>query len=192
MHEFDDSQPLPYLKKEPLDEGGSAKVYKVQIHASHDLLHSPGAKVGHESVTSTLGEILVADILKSTSTSEHKYYALKAYESRGGKRWHDVETNAFKKLGRTGLEDAHVVGYHCSYKHGGRYYALLEFADANTLEYFMENQQPPVLNTEIVAFWNSVTHVMKAIIQIHDLDSDDGDDDEPFRFTAYGDVQWLL
>jgi hypothetical protein len=42
---FDDSQPLPYLSKELLDEGGSAKVYKVQIHASHDMLQISSAGV---------------------------------------------------------------------------------------------------------------------------------------------------
>lgn len=189
MHEFNGSRPLPFLKKELLDEGGSAKVYKVQIHASHDLLHGPGAKVCHEYVMSTRGGVQVADTLESTSTTEHKIYALKAYESRDGKRYHDVETNAFKKLGHTGLESSHVVGYYCSYKHGERYYALLEYADKDTLEHFIQHQQRPILKAEIVAFWNSVLHVMEAIVKIHDLDPDDGDDSEPFRFTAYDDMR---
>ena len=44
-HEFDDSRPLPFLSKEPINEGGSAKVYKVQIHGSHDKLQSSSAEV---------------------------------------------------------------------------------------------------------------------------------------------------
>jgi hypothetical protein len=46
---FDDGQPMPYLSKELLDEVGSAKVYKVQIHASHDMLQSSSASVSLES-----------------------------------------------------------------------------------------------------------------------------------------------
>ena len=52
--EFDDSQPLPYLSKELLDEGGSAKVYKVQIHASHDLLQNSANNVSLGSAMSNL------------------------------------------------------------------------------------------------------------------------------------------
>jgi hypothetical protein len=44
-HEFDDSRPLPFLSKELIDEGGSAKVYKVEIHVSHDMLQSPSTEV---------------------------------------------------------------------------------------------------------------------------------------------------
>jgi hypothetical protein len=52
--EFDDSQPMPYLSKELLDEGGSAKVYKVQIHASHDLLQGSVDNVSLGSAISNL------------------------------------------------------------------------------------------------------------------------------------------
>lgn len=55
--EFDDSRPLPFLSKEPIGEGGSAKVYKVQIHASHDELQSSAASVSLGSAMSTLGGI---------------------------------------------------------------------------------------------------------------------------------------
>lgn len=78
-----------------------------------------------------------------------------------------------------------MVGYHCSYQHRGQYYALLEYADMNTLETFMEQQSPPSMDADIVAFWRSILHVIEAIAQIHDLDPDDGDDTDPFRFTAY-------
>lgn len=78
-----------------------------------------------------------------------------------------------------------MVGYHCSYQHKGRYYALLEYADMNTLEDFMKNEHPPSMDAEIVAFWRSILYVIEAIAQIHDLAPDDGDDNDPFRFTAY-------
>jgi hypothetical protein len=129
---------------------------------------------------------LNADVLKSTSANEHKYYALKAYDKRGGKRWYDIETDTFKKLRHTGLESTHTIGYHCSYQHRERYHMLLEYADMNTLEDFMKNEHPPSMDAEIVAFWKSILHVIEAIAQIHDLDPDDGNDDDPFKFTAYG------
>lgn len=52
--EFDDSRPMPYLSKELLDEGGSAKVYKVQIHAAHDMLQTSTVNVSLEYMTPTL------------------------------------------------------------------------------------------------------------------------------------------
>ena len=129
--------------------------------------------------------LCVADIIKPPTSSEHKFYALKAYENRDGKRWYDVETDAFRKLRRTGLENTHMVGYHCSYTHRGRHYVLLEYADMDTLEDFMEKQPPPSMDAESVAFWKSILHVIDAIAQIHDLEPDDGDENDPFRFTAY-------
>ena len=132
-----------------------------------------------------MAENRVADIPQSPSTKEHRYYALKAYDKRGGKRWYDIETDAFKKLRYTGLESTHMVGYHCSYTHKGRHYALLEYADMKTLEDFMKHQRPPSTDDEIVAFWRSILHVVEAIAKIHDLDPDDGDENDPFRFIAY-------
>lgn len=55
-HEFDDSRPLPFRSKELIGEGGSAKVYKVEIHGSHDMLQSPGTEVRSLGyVSSTFG-----------------------------------------------------------------------------------------------------------------------------------------
>jgi hypothetical protein len=138
-----------------------------------------------------LAEHRVADILQASSTNGHKFYALKAYDKHSGKRWYDIETDAFKKLRDTGLESTHMVGYHCSFTHRGRHYALLEYADMKTLEDFMEHQRPPSMDDEILAFWRSILHVVEAIAKIHDLDPNDGDEDDPFRFIAYDHIHGL-
>lgn len=117
----------------------------------------------------------------------HKYYALKAYEGVGGERWHGIETATFKKLHRTGLDDAHMIGYYCSYEHRGVCYALLEYADMDTLEHFMMRQSsgPPSTNAEILSFWENLLHVIQAIGEIHELDTDDEYSMEPIKFTGY-------
>jgi serine/threonine protein kinase len=84
-----------------------------------------------------------------------------------------------------------MVGYHCSYTHRGQHYLLLEYADMDTLEDFMKNQRPPSMDAEIVAFWKSILHVIEAIAKIHDLDPDDGDENDPFRFIAYDHMHGL-
>jgi len=102
----------------------------------------------------------------------HKFYALKAYEGEDGEKWHRIETATFRKLHRTGLHDAHMIGYHCSFEHRGVCYALLEYADLDTLEHFMMRQSngPPLTDTEILLFWENLLHVIQAIGEIHELD----------------------
>lgn len=44
-HKFEREERLPFLEKKLVGEGGSAKVYRVKIHAKHDDLHRPGSLV---------------------------------------------------------------------------------------------------------------------------------------------------
>jgi hypothetical protein len=37
-YEFDADEILPYLEKQPIGEGGGAKVYRVKVHANHDFM----------------------------------------------------------------------------------------------------------------------------------------------------------
>lgn len=68
-----------------------------------------------------------------------------------------------------------MIGYHCSFEHRGVCYALLEYADLDTLEHFMmrESRGPPSTDTEILAFWENLLHVVQAIGEIHELDPHD-------------------
>lgn len=113
----------------------------------------------------------------------HKFYALKAYGGEDGEKWHRIETAAFRKLRRTGLHDTHMIGYHCSFEHRGVCYALLEYADQNTLEDFMMHETPPSTDTEILAFWENLLHVVQAIGEIHELDPHDPYTPESVKFT---------
>lgn len=78
----------------------------------------------------------------------------------------------FNKLPNTGLEDVHIIGYHCSYMHKGVHHALLEYADRGTLEDTMMKERNPSTNEEIESFWNNLLQVMEAIDRIHELDPD--------------------
>jgi hypothetical protein len=53
-HEFEKDEPLPFLEKKLVGSGGSAKVYRVKLHAKHDLLSRPESPV---SFTDNVREI---------------------------------------------------------------------------------------------------------------------------------------
>lgn len=44
-HKFEWDERLPFLEKMFIDDGGSAKVYRVKLHAEHDQLHRPQSSV---------------------------------------------------------------------------------------------------------------------------------------------------
>lgn len=115
---------------------------------------------------------------QSTPSKEHIWYALKAYEGRDSKRYHDAETKAFKKLHRTGLRESHIVGYHCCYVHRGAYYAIFELADMGTLEEYMRINPPPSTDADVAAFWASFLPMIEAIVELHDMNECDDDEDD--------------
>jgi serine/threonine protein kinase len=121
---------------------------------------------------------------KSTAEKPHKYYALKAYREPGGKKSHDNEINAFRKLKRTGLDNTHMIGYYCSYVHKSLHYALFEYADVGSLEDFIKDRSPPQTNDEITTFWNGMLHVIDGIVLIHDPPSSSDSSSGSSDFTA--------
>lgn len=62
--EFEAEERLPFLEKEFIDDGGSAKVYRVKLHAEHDLIHRPQSSVASAS---TEGQIVLQLTLLSLS-----------------------------------------------------------------------------------------------------------------------------
>jgi serine/threonine protein kinase len=78
-----------------------------------------------------------------------------------------------------------MIGYHCSFEHRGVCYALLEYADLDTLEHFMmrESSGPPSTDTEILLFWENLLHVIQAIGEIHELDPRDPYATDSDKFT---------
>ena len=52
-HNFERDERLPFLEKKFIGEGGSAKVYRVKVHAKHDLLDRPETPVSVNDGTQT-------------------------------------------------------------------------------------------------------------------------------------------
>lgn len=50
-HEFEKDERLPFLEKKCVGAGGSAKVYRVKLHASHDYLGRPESQVSFITIT---------------------------------------------------------------------------------------------------------------------------------------------
>lgn len=171
-YKFEKEERLPFLKKVFLDDGGSARVFRVELHAEHDFLHESPSD---------------SDSDQPKSPKHHKIYALKAYHGEEGDFLHSIETATFGKLKRTGLDTAHIIGYHCSFEHRNVRYALLEYADKHTLEDFMMDKDsiPPLLDQEILSFWENVLLVVVGIRALHDFDSDGDGTLESGRFTGY-------
>jgi hypothetical protein len=179
-HIFEAEERLPFLERTFVGQGGSAKVYRVKIHTEHDSLREPPSQVRAQSPSAPIE----ADGHRPGSPEGHKLYALKVYDDIDGRRWHGIETAMFKKLHRTGLDDAHIIGYYCSYEHRGVCHALLEFADLGTLKHFMMRKEsaPPSTDEEILCFWEYILHVTGAIGEIHDIDPDN---EGPVKFIGY-------
>ena len=105
------------------------------------------------------------------TSRSHRYYALKAYDSKGGDHYHN-ERKAFEILGQTGLRETHIIGYHCSYSFKGLHHMLLEHADLGTLEEFMQQRPPPATGATVASFWKNLLRIIDPIVALHNLETD--------------------
>lgn len=106
------------------------------------------------------------------------------YREPGGRKSHDNEIKAFRKIRRTGLDETHMVGYYCSYVHKNVHHALLEYADYGTLEDFMKRQASPQTDNEIFAFWRGILSVIDAIVRLHGPRSNTNDGSESSDYVT--------
>ncbi|KAK6437372.1 hypothetical protein LTR95_006431 [Oleoguttula sp. CCFEE 5521] len=149
-HRLDCDSILPYIEKGKCGEGASSVVYRVKLHSRHDGLQaSEGAPHTHV---------------------EHRQYALKVYKGTNNRRAWDDEVQAFKALKRTGLEATGLIGHYGSYEYNDEHHLLLELADIGDLEKIAQEERPPSVDSEIVAFWENVLAIVKGMVKIHDIE----------------------
>lgn len=173
-------QRMPFLEKTLVGRGGSAHVFRIKVHADHDQLKRRNAQVRMLSLMSRPAKL--ANIEQPNAKKGHSFYALKTYTGPDSQKNFKAETRAFRKLHRTGLEETHMVGFYCCYVHRGIHHAVFEFADMGTLEDYMKKRQNPSTSAEILAFWDSMLHMIEALGEIHDMDADDENAAvQPFR-----------
>lgn len=94
-------------------------------------------------------------------------YVLKTYNTKDADVYYKNEVDAFMKLSTRKEGDESLIKLLGSYKQGGTYNILLEYADRGTLEDFLRDTVPPTLGEDIIFFWKRLFNVIKALQRIH-------------------------
>ncbi|KAH6989235.1 hypothetical protein BKA56DRAFT_250612 [Ilyonectria sp. MPI-CAGE-AT-0026] len=145
---------LPFFYKKFINTGGTSRVYHCKIQV--DLVQGELAKILEPS--------------KKTDPTYGDYYelAVKSYMSEYADVY-KMESNAF--IGMQGQEGLEVVKYLGAYHtDGGRHshHIMLEYGEQDLDEYLADTS-PPVLNKEIIDFWESLFKVAHTLERIHIL-----------------------
>ncbi|KAH7171388.1 kinase-like domain-containing protein [Dactylonectria macrodidyma] len=146
---------LPYFHMRKINQGGTAKVYHCKIQA--DLVEAQLARMLEPSakIDQVFG----------------KYYefAVKSY-IREYDDVYKMESQAFKAMQhQTELGVVQYLGEYHTDSGEHSHHILLEFGE-HDLDEYLAGTCPPVLNKEIIDFWESLFKVAKTIDQIHRLD----------------------
>ncbi|KAF2764907.1 kinase-like protein [Teratosphaeria nubilosa] len=148
---------MPFVRRERLDEGGSATVDLVKVHPDYDHLERRTQE----------GRV---------SSCNH-CYVLKTYTGLQAKHYYDREVEAFMRLSnhQETLPSPTMIGYYGSYIYRETYNIILEYANEGTFEHYMQKRQPPSEGDDIIAFWRSLLDVSKALSRLHEQSLDETD-----------------
>lgn len=83
---------------------------------------------------------------------------------------------AFKALSPGGSLGKSIIGFYGSFVQDGSYNVLLEYADRDTLEQYLDTTRPPTTGEDIYKFWSALFNVIKALKSIHDVQPTDPND----------------
>ncbi|KAK5561121.1 hypothetical protein LTR46_001431 [Exophiala xenobiotica] len=146
---------LPILTKESLEEGGTADLFKVTLHADYDKLQS------------TLEDVERL----STFGKPPKTYVLKTFRSKryAAEELYRAESEAFYHLRNSHALGKHFIGFYGSFTHGDTRNILLEYADCGSLENYFDTVEPPSTGKDTIKLWKSMFEVLKAVDNIHTI-----------------------
>ena len=171
---LEDAYVLPIVSKDILGSGGSAAIYKIELHPFYDEL---GAAAGKSDVSLPdyhLGAPANVNHKPAQSRRPPNTYVLKTYNTSDAKRYYENEVEAFKKIASKDRQDKSVIQFLGSYKQGDTYNILLEYADRLTLEHFFKDVTPPTLGKDIALFWHRLFNLLKALSCIHTIERSEG------------------
>lgn len=141
---IDDKVILPFTKQRRIKHGKD--VYEVEAHPAYNQLVGKG----EESNVKTH-----SFVLKSCREREAEY--------------HHNEVEAYSVLSEQEDVLPYLARFYGSWKHGDRYYMLLEFVDGGTLADFFARTGMPSQEEDIMNFWESLSKVVKPLARIHKL-----------------------
>ncbi|CAG8952521.1 hypothetical protein HYFRA_00009625 [Hymenoscyphus fraxineus] len=140
---------LPIVKKRAVAEGGSAKLFEIEVHSSYNKLRPE----------SCAKDDPIADV-----------FAVKTYYTPDAERYYKTEVEAFRKLKRSQPHNPHLISFFGSYIHSGTYNIILEFADQGSLEQYFQTIDPPSKIEDISKLWASLFGIIKGIDSIHNVE----------------------
>ncbi|KAK2764155.1 protein kinase domain protein [Colletotrichum kahawae] len=163
---------LPFFDREIINEGGTAEVHHHKIHV--DLVESEN-----------LRQILEPRKRDRQTGIEYYEFAVKTY-LKGFDDIYKLESDAFKGFNGTNdpgsLGVVTYLGEYTRHDRGGdgvsaqgdTRHIMLEFGEQDLDEYLADTY-PPVLNEEIIAFWESLFQIANTLARIHQLEHVRGD-----------------
>ncbi|KAH7163468.1 kinase-like domain-containing protein [Dactylonectria estremocensis] len=165
---------LPYFQTALINLGGTAKVYRCKIQA--DL------------VEADLARVLEPSTKNDQIFGKYYEFAIKSY-IRGYEDVYRMESQAFNGMKSQTLPGVvRYLGQYHTDEGEHSHHILLELGELDLDEY-LANTCPPVLNKEIIDFWESLFKVAQTLGQIHRLDHV-GEDGNMQRFNGWhGDIK---
>ena len=158
---------LPIISKKVLAHGGSAFIYKIKLHPFYDKLSSVGDASRVILYPRRWLSVLQLRTNQAYNPRPANTYVLKTYNTKDADVYYRNEVDAFMKLSSRKEVDESLIKLLGSYKQGGTYNILLEYADRGTLEDFLRDTVPPTLGEDIIFFWKRLFNVIKALQRIH-------------------------
>ena len=101
-------------------------------------------------------------------------FALKTYRTEDARKYHDTESDAFRRLRYNGRPPPNLIAFYGGFERGSTYNILLEYADGGTLEYFLRTTKPPVSRSELLDFWEAFFGIYHGLARIHGEDEQAG------------------
>ncbi|KAG8534060.1 uncharacterized protein KY384_000903 [Bacidia gigantensis] len=168
MHNyFDTESVLPIIRRKKIAEGGSARVYKIELEAEYNELEPPDWEREYEA--------------KKEKTNE---FVLKSYRTRNAENYFKAELRAHKMLRHGREPPPNVVGFLGSFIRDETYNMIFEYADKGSLEKYMQAVHPPRDIQDRIAFWASLLGVLRGLALVHGSRVDAGLD-EPNDFSGW-------
>ena len=102
---------------------------------------------------------------------------MKTYYGPHAESYYQREVDAFARMLQnfSTYPSPSMIGFHGSYIHRGTYNIILEFADGGTLEDFFKERSPPKKGPDIIAFWENLFEVIKALFRLHEQSVSEND-----------------
>ncbi|RFU28626.1 hypothetical protein B7463_g7721, partial [Scytalidium lignicola] len=137
----------------------------------------------HKEKLNTGGSAVLHRIILHEASAERNAhtFVLKTYLSKDAETYYNKEVEAFRHLKAFNNPKTNIIGFYGSYIHGDTFNVILEFADRGSLAQYFKETDPPSTGQDIVDFWSSLFGVIPALINIHDVESDEVDDSGIFQ-----------